>query len=72
MPHPYDERGRFVPLTCPNPDCTPGKLIYEGHGVWMCDGLVDPRDPMKKLDVCPFDHFDGERYRGGDYLRREQ
>ena len=63
--HPYDDRGRFVPLDCPNPACGSGRLVYEGHGVWECDGLVDPGSTDKELEVCTFDHFDGEPYRGG-------
>lgn len=57
---PRDASGRFVPKECP---VCGGTLEYEGHGVWACDGLVDPEDPSKELECCPFDHFDGEIYR---------
>lgn len=61
---PRDERGRFVPTTCPLPDCTPGHLKYEGGGHWRCDGLLDPNDPNKELEACWFFHIDGEPRNG--------
>ena len=56
---PRDNNGRFVPKKCP---VCGGTLEYEGHGVWACDGLVDPETTDKELECCPFDHFDGEIY----------
>jgi hypothetical protein len=59
---PYDDRGRFVPLACRNPECI-GTLKHEGDGWWECDGLVDPGDPSKELQVCSgFDHYNGDAY----------
>jgi len=59
---PYDDRGRFVPLRCRNPDCI-GTLVHESDGWWECNGLVDPGDPSKELECCSgFDHFDGDLY----------
>lgn len=60
---PYDDKGRFVPLACPDPECD-GNLVYESDprfgGHWRCNGLVDPNDPTKELDACTRTHFDGE------------
>jgi hypothetical protein len=60
--HPRDDRGRFVPLDCPNPLCGAGRLQYEGNGLWQCDGLADPNDLNKELECCPFHHWDDEPY----------
>lgn len=59
---PYDDNGRFVPLACQDQNCGGGKLVLEDpeHGVWECDGMVDPNDPSKELEVCTYSHFDGE------------
>jgi hypothetical protein len=57
---PYDDHGRFVPLACQNPECGYGTLYHEGHGVWECDGLMDPGDPSKELAVCTYAHRDGD------------
>lgn len=65
---PRDDKGRFIPRECPHCGC--GKLEYEGHGVWACDGLVDPEDDRKELECCPFDHFDGEARRFNGYELR--
>ena len=56
---PYDDKGHFVPTECPDPNCTPGRLVYEGNGYWRCDGLVDPNDPSKELEACDRSHRDG-------------
>lgn len=56
---PRDDRGRFVPLECPN--CFVGCLKLEDpRGVWECDGLMDPEDASKELEVCTYGHFDGD------------
>lgn len=55
-----DDRGRFVPLTCPRPNCD-GKLHYEGNGVWHCDGLVDPENPQNELQACNYVRYQGEK-----------
>lgn len=59
---PFDDRGRFVPVACPRPTCGAGTLRYEGNGVWACDGLEDPNDDRKELDVCHHIHIDGEPF----------
>lgn len=63
MPQPRDDRGRFIPLDCPDPLCGAGRLVAVRPGVWQCDGLVDPGTPIQELDICPFEHVDGGRYR---------
>lgn len=60
MKLPYDNRGRFVPLACRNPDCGNGTLRLEENGMWECDGLMAPNDPSKELEVCTYSHFDGD------------
>lgn len=62
MPRPFDDKGRFVPLACRNPDCSYGTLRLEdpAHGIWECDGLADPNDPSKELEVCTYSHFNGD------------
>ena len=57
---PHDDKGRYVPLLCPDPDCS-GMLKLEGD-VWTCDGLVDPGHPDKELVACHFMHVDGDKY----------
>lgn len=57
---PIDDKGRFVPFMCPDPNCS-GKLVLEGD-VWVCDGLVDPNDENKELQECHFMHVDGDKY----------
>ncbi len=54
---PYDNRGRKVSRECPQCGC--GKLRFEGHGIWRCDGLMDPEDDAKELEACDFTHEDG-------------
>lgn len=56
---PYDWKGRFIPLACPVPSCG-GRLLHEGDGIWECDGLIDPDDPNKELEVCTYSHRDGD------------
>ena len=69
---PYDDQGRFVPLACRNPECT-GTLVYQGHGSWECDGLVDPNDPSKELECYSgWDHQDGEYYRRSRHQQKEE
>lgn len=64
---PYDDKGRFVPLNCPLPECGSGTLRYQGNGVWECDGLIDPDHPDKPLEACWYFHRDGKpRADGGD------
>lgn len=58
---PRDNRGHFVPLSCPYFGCS-GRLVYEGRGIWRCDGLIDPEDENKELEACGFFHVDGEFY----------
>ena len=58
---PRDNRGRYVPLTCPDINCS-GQLVYEGAGKWYCDGLVDPNHADKPLEACRFAHWDGDKY----------
>lgn len=62
---PYDEKGRFVSLVCPDEDCD-GFLVPEkdllGLECWRCNGLVDPNDSDKDLEACEFVHIDGEKY----------
>jgi hypothetical protein len=57
---PYDDRGRKVPRDCPR--CGYGKLQYEGHGIWRCDGLDDPGHDDQPLVECEFTHEDGKEY----------
>ena len=58
---PRDDKGRFVPLDCPNCGC--GRLRLEDtRGVWECDGLMDPEDPSKELEVCTYAHFDRDQW----------
>lgn len=64
---PRDERGRFVPVACP--DCGCGSLRAEGSGSWICDGLADPDDADKPLEACTFSHQDGDRYQVRPGLR---
>lgn len=67
---PRNDRGRFVPLDCPDPNCGAGRLVYEPEHyalggtvpVWRCDGLVDPCDTSKELQACEFTHIDGNPY----------
>lgn len=63
---PIDDKGRFVPLTCPDINCG-GELRLEadpmtGALVWRCDGLIDPCDDNKPLEACSFTHWQGEAY----------
>lgn len=55
-----DERGRLVPVNCPDPNCG-GVLVHEvmpaQHGYpaqhqWHCDGLTHERDD-DELTACP-------------------
>lgn len=57
---PRDHHGRFIPVKCPDPNCGAGKLIYEGDGIWECDGLLDPENPNREFDACPYAHRDGD------------
>lgn len=57
--HPRDDKGRFVPIDCPDVDCD-GRLQHVGDGRYECDGLVDPDDPNSELQACGFSHHDGE------------
>jgi hypothetical protein len=67
---PRDNKGHFVPLDCLDANCSAGRLVYEPKRypgqpivhVWRCDGLLDPNDPSKELEACPFSHIDGESY----------
>ncbi len=61
---PQDDKGRFVPLTCPDVNCS-GMLRHEGDGLWRCDGLVDPNDENKELEACNFIHRQGATYQKG-------
>lgn len=56
---PRDEKGRLVPVNCPDPNCG-GVLVheiyhwpsgYEQHA-WRCDGLTHEADDGP-LDACP-------------------
>lgn len=65
---PRDDKGRFVPLECPDPNCD-GTLHLEtnwGHKVWHCYGLVIPADDGVELEACTFTHADGEPYRAAE------
>lgn len=59
QPRPKNEKGRFIPLHCPNPECD-GDLQYEGDGLWRCDGLLDPGHDDKELAACEFTHYRGD------------
>jgi hypothetical protein len=59
-PRPFDNRGRFIPLDCPLPECSAGKLYYEGDGIWECDGLADPGSTDKELEACAYAHRNGD------------
>jgi len=59
---PRDVAGRFVPLTCPDPNCD-GQLVYEAdHSYpttvrgWRCNGLVDPGCIDQELQACTHWH----------------
>lgn len=54
---PYNERGQRVSKDCPACGC--GKLQYEGHGIWRCDGLADPGRDHLPLEACTHGHEDG-------------
>lgn len=57
---PYDDRGHFVPLSCPV--CGNGVLRLEHvpSGSWECDGLADPGSTDLELEPCIYGHFDGD------------
>lgn len=55
---PRDHLGHFVPRDCPICGC--GRLQYEGHGVWRCDGLADPGHDNLPLVACEYTWEDGE------------
>ena len=57
---PRDDKGRIISRRCSNPECD-GILHYEGEGVWVCDGLLDPNDPAKELEACMNTHFNNEQ-----------
>lgn len=57
---PRDNKGFFVPLSCPRQECGGGTLQYEGDGWWRCDGLTDPNNDKLPLQECWFAHRDGE------------
>jgi hypothetical protein len=57
---PRDDKGRFVPVDCPECDC--GTLRHESDGLWRCDGLVDPGKTHIELQACEFSHQDGKPY----------
>lgn len=57
---PRDDKGHYVPLTCPV--CDAGTLRHQGGHDWACDGLLDPNDPNKELEACWFTHTDGQPY----------
>jgi len=59
---PRDDKGHFVPLSCPRANCGNGRLHHEGQGYWRCDGLADPGSPDKPLEACTYIHVDGEPY----------
>ncbi len=67
---PRDAHGRFVPIACPDPNCS-GVLVFEplfdgvhAHGfgaarrqkgVWRCDGLTyDNGNAEASLDACGY------------------
>lgn len=64
---PRDDKGHAVPVDCPK-NCS-GRLRYEGHGFWRCDGLVDPEDDENPLEACGFMHEDRKPY---EALERKQ
>ena len=57
---PHDDKGQFVPLACPLPECGGGMLRHQGGGEWECDGLIDPGHPDKPLEACWYFHLDGK------------
>lgn len=57
---PYDDKGRYVSLSCPLAECGAGTLRYESDGMWHCDGLIDPGDDDKPLEACWYFHIDGK------------
>jgi len=60
---PQDDKGRFVPMACPLPNCGVGTLQHEGNGIWRCDGLAYPQRDEQELEACEFTHISGEPYR---------
>lgn len=61
---PRDDKGQFVPLECPDPDCG-GRLRYVVrqpwcYMMWLCDGLVGRG--VEPLEACTFMHEPGEPY----------
>lgn len=60
---PYDQKGHFVSLECPNDNCV-GKLVRTTERGWACDGLAYPKLDTDPLYVCDFYHIDGEPYQG--------
>ncbi len=57
---PYDDKGKYVPLKCP--ECGNGSLKYDRDGCWICDGLADPVHDDLPLVTCEFWHVDGDPY----------
>lgn len=53
---PREPDGKFVSKSCPV--CGNGTLVYEGLGIWRCDGLADPEDENKPLVACEYTHAD--------------
>lgn len=56
---PFDAKGRYVPLNCP--ECGNGTLRHQGGGSWSCDGLADPEHPDKPLEACTYSHENGDQ-----------
>lgn len=63
MKRPRDDKGHFVPVACPLPECGNGDLEYQGNGVWQCNGLADPGSSAMPLVECRHTHIDGDPFK---------
>ena len=58
-PRPRDNKGHFISMECQNPNCGNGTLVYNGFGIWECDGLESPERDDQELRECSYWWLDG-------------